>query len=660
MDNKFKTFFPNTKIYMLIIGALIAALFLLGNIYEGFTGLVVFGFLVYYNLKNSRLRNDEWSRFVEDLSENLDMAGRNTLSKIPMPLVIVNNEGQILWTNSNFAQLASKNTYGKDITTIIPDFNVQKVLEKHITMFEKVPFEGEIYNIMISPIEIKSDKQGKKYILMLYFINKTDYYTIYEMYNDNKQIVALIEVDNYDEVIKSTEDASRPVMVAEIDKRINSFASSYQGLIRKYDDNKYIMIFENKYLDQIVEKKFDILDNLREIDIGNKIPVTLSIGIGKNADTIQNLHQYAIAAKDLALGRGGDQAVIKDGDRLSFYGGKSKEVEKRTKVKARVIAHAISELIIQSKDVIIMGHDSPDIDSIGAAIGICSGCRQKGKNAYILLNKVDSSVEKIVEKLKLSNVHQGIFINSDTALATAEKNTLLVIVDVHRKSFVELPTLLDKVSNIVIIDHHRKSVDFIDNATITYIEPYASSTSELVTEILQYLVERPKLDELEAQALMAGIYVDTKNFIFKTGVRTFEAAGYLKRQGADLIEVRKLFADDFETYRERERLVLNAEIKNGIAIASQNVPVKNNLIVPQAADELLKINGVEASFVLASSGDEVIVSGRSLGDINVQLILESLGGGGHITIAGARLSNVTIEEAKLKLYEAINNYLKEE
>lgn len=660
MDNKFKTFFPNTKLYMLIIGILIASLFLLGNIYEGLIGLVIFGFLVYYNLKISRLRSDEWSRFVEDLSENLDVAGRNTLSKIPMPLVIVNNEGKILWTNSNFVQLASKNTYGKDITTIIKDFNVQKVLEKHITMFEKVPFENEIYNVMISPIEVKSDKQGKKYILILYFINKTDYYTIYEMYNDNKQIVALIEVDNYDEVIKNTEDAVRPVLIAEIDKRINSFANLYQGLIRKYDDNKYIMIFENKYLNQIVEKKFDILDNLREIDIGNKIPVTLSIGIGKNADTIQNLHQYAIAAKDLALGRGGDQAVIKDGDRLSFYGGKSKEVEKRTKVKARVIAHAISELIIQSKDVIIMGHDSPDIDSIGAAVGICSGCRQKGKKAYILLNKIDSSVEKIVEKFKLSNVHQGIFINPDTALATAEKNTLLVIVDVHRKSFVELPELLDRVSNIVIIDHHRKSIDFIDNATITYIEPYASSTCELVTEILQYLVEKPKLDELEAQTLMAGIYVDTKNFIFKTGVRTFEAAGYLKRQGADLIEVRKLFADDFKTYQERERLVLNAQIKNGIAIASQTDPVKNNLIVPQAADELLKIDGVEASFVLAASGDEVIVSGRSLGDINVQLILESLGGGGHITIAGAKLSNVTVEEAKQKLYEAINNYLKEE
>jgi c-di-AMP phosphodiesterase-like protein len=660
MDNKFKTFFPNTKLYMLIIGILIATLFLLGNIYEGLIGLVIFGFLVYYNLKNSRLRSDEWSRFVEDLSENLDVAGRNTLSQIPMPLVIVNNEGKILWMNSNFVQLVSKNTYGKDITTIIKDFNVKKVLEKHITLFEKVPFENEIYNVMISPIEVKSDKQGKKYILILYFINKTDYYTIYEMYNENKQIVALIEVDNYDEVIKSTEDAVRPVLIAEIDKRINSFANSYQGLIRKYDDNKYIMIFENKYLNQIVEKKFDVLDNLREIDVGNKIPVTLSIGIGKNADTIQNLHQYAIAAKDLALGRGGDQAVIKDGDRLSFYGGKSKEVEKRTKVKARVMAHAISELIMQSKDVIIMGHDYPDIDSIGAAVGICSGCRQKGKNAYILLNRIDSSVEKIVEKFKLSNVHQGIFINSDTALATVEKNTLLVIVDVHRKSFVELPELLDRVSNIVIIDHHRKSVDFIDNATITYIEPYASSTCELVTEILQYLVEKPRLDELEAQTLMAGIYVDTKNFIFKTGVRTFEAAGYLKRQGADLIEVRKLFADDFKTYQERERLVLNAEIKNGIAIASQTDPVKNNLIVPQAADELLKIDGVEASFVLAASGDEVIVSGRSLGDINVQLILESLGGGGHITIAGARLSNVNIEEAKQKLYEAINNYLKEE
>jgi c-di-AMP phosphodiesterase-like protein len=393
--------------------------------------------------------------------------------------------------------------------------------------------------------------------------------------------------------------------------------------------------------------------------VGNKIPATLSIGIGKNGESPYKNNQFAIAAKDLALGRGGDQAVIKDGERFSFYGGKSKEVEKRTRVKARVIAHAISGLIEQSSEIVIMGHELPDIDCLGAAIGIYRGCKSRGKNAYILLNRVNDSIDKVVDRLNKSKEHQGIFINNEALVQKLPKNPLVIIVDVHRKSFVEYPEVLDKVSNIVVIDHHRKSVDFIDNATISYIEPYASSSCELVTEILQYLNEKPQLHELEAQALMAGIYVDTKNYTFKTGVRTFEAAAFLRRMGADLIEVRKLFADDFDTYIERSKLVSNAEIHDGIAVAVLDREAGNSLIIPQAADELLKINGIEASFVLAPFGNDIMISGRSLGDINVQLILESIGGGGHMTIAGARVAGMSVQEAKFKLLDSINNYLKE-
>lgn len=659
MDNKFKNFFPNTKIYMLIIAILILIIILLGNLYIGITCVLMFGCLLFYNLRNNRLRNYEWKRFIEDISENIDVAGRNTLSKIPMPLVIVNSEGEILWGNSLFTSVVPKNIYGKNINIIIKDFNIEKILDKKIDIFEKIVIDKNIFNVLVSPIEINNNKHDKKYIVILYFIDKTDYYTIAEMYSDKKTVVALVECDNYDEVIKSTEEQNRPALIAEIDKRINSFASSLEGFIRKYDDNKYIIAFDNSHLSQLIERKFDILDTIREIDAGNKIPVTLSIGIGKNADTLYNIHQYAVAAKDLALGRGGDQAVIKDGDRLSFYGGKSKEVEKKTRVKARVIAHAISELIDQSSEVIIMGHDTPDIDSIGAAIGMYRGCRQRNKNAYIFLNKPDSSAERLVDKFLKSKEHQGMFINKENVFSKITKNPLLILVDVHRKSFVEYKDLLDRVNNIIIIDHHRKSVDFIDNATISYIEPYASSASELVTEILQYLIEKPKLLDIEAQALMAGIYVDTKNFTFKTGVRTFEAAGFLKRLGADLIEVRRLFADDFETYQERVKLIASAKINNSIAIAIQSTPVKNSIIIPQAADELLKIDGIEASFVMAPIGDEIMISGRSLGDINVQLILESMGGGGHMTIAGAKLTDVTINEAEKMLYNAIDNYLKE-
>lgn len=658
MDKRFKMFFPNTKLYMTIIAVLIGVVFFY-NTYIGIAGLVIFGYLVIYNLKINRLRKAGLDRIVEDLSENLDVAGRNTLSKIPVPLVIVNSDGQILWVNSLFSGITSQKVYGKRIDVIIKDFDPQRVLEKNINLYERVEIEKDIYNVLVSPVEISGERQSKRFIFLLYFINKTDYYTLYEMYNDKKPIVGLIEVDNYDEVIKSTEEENRPALIAEVDKKITAFAVSINALMRKYDDNKYVIVFENAMFNRMVDRKFDILDTIREIYVGNKIPVTLSIGIGKNGDNPYKIHEYAVAAKDLALGRGGDQAVIKDGDRLSFFGGKTKEVEKRTRVKARVIAHAISELIDESSEVIIMGHDSPDIDSFGAALGMYRGCRQRGKEAYIVLNRVNKSIEKVVDRLYKLEGYREALINNETALQKTVRNPLLIIVDVNRKNFVEYPELLDRVRNIVVIDHHRKSVDFIDNATISYVETYASSTCELVTEILQYLNDKPDLKEIEAQALIAGIYLDTKNFTFKTGVRTFEAAGFLRRLGADLIEVRKLFSDDFETYIERTKIVSSAEINNGIAIAVSREEVKNNIIVPQAADELLKINGVDASFVLAPFGNDIMVSGRSFGDINVQLILEGIGGGGHMTIAGARLSNISIEDAKKMLIDSINNYLKE-
>ena len=658
MDGKFNVFFPNTKVYMVIIALLIGSMFFY-NSYIGVVGLCVFGYLVIYNLRISKIRKDEWSRFVDDLSANLDVAGRNTLSKIPIPLVIVNSEGAMLWANQYFTNIVSQKIYGNNITKIIKDFDSEKILGKNILIFERVEVEGYIFNVHVSSVEFGNEKQNKKYIQLLYFIDKTDYYTLYEMYNDKKPIVSLIEIDNYDEVIKSTEEANRPALNAEVDRKINTFASSVNGFIRKYDPTKYVVVFENEYLNSIVEKKFELLDLVREIDVGNKIPVTLSVGIGKNVESLYNLHQYAIAAKDLALGRGGDQAIIKDGDRLSFFGGKTREVEKRTRVKARVIAHAMSDLIDQSADIIIMGHDTPDIDCFGAAIGMYRGCKIRGKNAYILLNKSNESIGKLVDKLNLSEEHKGVFISTESALQRIQRNTLLILVDVHRKSFIESPELLDKVYNIAILDHHRKSADFIDNAVISYIEPYASSTCELVTEMLQYMTDKPHLHEIEAQALMAGIYVDTKNFTYKTGVRTFEAAGFLRRLGADLVEVKKLFADDFETYLERTRVVSAAEIYKNIAVSVWKEKLNNSLVVPQAADELLKISGIEASFVLAQTGDDITISGRSQGEINVQLILEKVGGGGHMTIAGAKISNISLEEAKERIMQSIQFYFEE-
>ncbi|SEF98846.1 c-di-AMP phosphodiesterase, consists of a GGDEF-like and DHH domains [Caloramator fervidus] len=653
MDNKFKNFIPNVKVYLFII-ALLLGILAFYNINLLFLGVVIYFILLYYNLRSSEIKKNEFFKFIEDITSNIDSAGRNTLSKIPIPLVIADSEGKMIWANNFFLENVYKSPYGKNINMIISDIDLNKVLEKNISKMNKVAVGEEVYDVLINIIRSKSGKN----VYIFYFINKTNYYELCDNYNNKKMVVALIEVDNYDEVVKSIDDINRPILIAEIDKKINSFANSLNAFVRKYDVNKYVAVFEQQHINKLMEEKFSILDEVREIYFGNKIPATLSIGIGMNAENPYKIHQYAVAAKDLALGRGGDQAVIKDGERFLFFGGKSKEVEKRTKVKARVIAHAISELINQSSQVLIMGHETPDLDSIGSALGVYRGCKQKGKTAYIVLNKVNKSIEKLMNKIN-NKEYEGVFINNETANIIANDKTLLIIVDVHRKNFLENPELLHKVGNVVIIDHHRKSADFIDNAVITYIEPYASSTAELVTEILQYMNERVELTKEEAEALMAGIYVDTKNFTFKTGSRTFEAASFLRRMGADLIEVKKLFADDFKTFIERMELIKSAEIKNGIAIAVYRQPIDNFLIVPQAADDLLKIDGVEASFVLARVENEVIISGRSLGDINVQVILESIGGGGHMTIAGAKLSGVNVDEAKNLLEEAIKNYIKE-
>lgn len=664
MDNKFKRFFPKTQVYMVMIAILLLVV-IYYNKTVGILGIIAFTGLTVYSLRTNKIRSDQWGRFVEDISTDIDIAGRSTLSQIPLPMAIVNSDGNIIWGNNDFTGIASQNAYGKGITSLIPHFSSKKIIHKDEKSINDVTIEDKTYNVLINKVKVEPDKKDdkkddKKYLFILYFIDKSDYYELLTTYNEERSIVALVEFDNYDEVVKSTADESRPALIAEVDKHINNFAVSLQGVMRKYDDSKYIIVFENKYLANLIEKKFDILDEIRQIDIGNKIPVTLSIGIGVNGETLYDVHQYAIAAKDLSLGRGGDQAVIKDKDKLSFYGGKSKEVEKRTKVKARVMAHGLAQLIDQSNEIIIMGHDTPDLDCLGAAIGTYRGCRLRGKTAHILLNKSNTAIDKMLEKLKKIEEYDNVFINSDDAVQMLIKDPLIIVVDVHRKSFVEFPDLLDRVSNIFIIDHHRKSVDFIDNATISYIEPYASSTCELVTELLQYMSEKPTLLEVEAQALMAGIYMDTKNFAFKTGVRTFEAAGYLKRMGADLIEVKKLLADDFETYVERARIVSTAKIKNKIAIVSHASGVKNYLSIPQAADELLKIEGIEASFVLAPTGNNVTISGRSLGDINVQVILESIGGGGHMTIAGAKLFDTPIEDAQEILKEAIDKYIEQE
>ncbi|NLJ40015.1 MAG: hypothetical protein GX352_00130 [Clostridiales bacterium] len=479
---------------------------------------------------------------------------------------------------------------------------------------------------------------------------------------DEKPVLAHVYVDNYDEVMANIEEPDRPMVAAEIEGRLGKWAQALGAGWQKYDRDKFIMIMDSKILDKLESGKFGILDNIREIKIGDRPHPTLSIGVGAEADSPSQGADYARVALDMALGRGGDQAVVKKGSKLYFYGGKTKAVEKRTKVKSRVLAGVLRELMEQSNRVYIMSHEMPDLDSIGSALGVYRCARYVGKEAKIVLRGSNHSIQYLLDQLEKREEYKDLFLSPNDALAGLDKDSLLVIVDTHRPVFVEAPELLDKAERVVVIDHHRKSADSIKDTILTYLEPSASSASELITEIVQYFDDRLKLTPVEADVLLAGITMDTKSFTFKTGVRTFEAASYLRRVGADPTSARQLFKDDMESFIARSDTVKKAEILfPGIAVSQCPAGIKNpSLIAAQAADSLLTIRGINASFVLAGADGGVIVSGRSLGNINVQVILEKLGGGGHLTIAGAQLEKITIKEAMNRVFNAVGEYLREE
>jgi len=660
MDNKYDYFSPSNKLYMVVIAILITVIFFCKEFTIGFVAVIVYGILVVYNLKKSKLKKDEWIKFIENFSSKLDVATRNTLVKLPFPLIMVNNKGKILWYNQNASlMIEGEEILGQSINSIIKEFNVRLILDEKKNIFKQISIKDRYYNLYTSIVDTVDKETTADKVILAYFYDVTEMVRLEKYLKDNKESVILIEVDNMDEVVKTTEEDKKPLLIAEIERTINSYAQNLNSMIKKYSSNKYVITVQDKYIEQEIEKKFDILDNIRELSIGNKLSVTLSMGVGRGGETPLENYNLAMSAKDLALGRGGDQVVIKVGDKLSFFGGKTKEVEKRTKVRARVIAHALRDLINESSKVYIMGHKNPDIDCLGAAIGLHSVVRYLNKECYIVLDSNNNAVKHVLDKFKDEEEYQGTFINGDTYNGPLDENSLMILVDVHSKNYVQNYELIKDLKKIVIIDHHRKSTAFIEGALLSYIETYASSTSELVTEMLQYMIEKPKLKRIEAEALLAGICVDTKNFYFKTGVRTFEAAGFLRRLGADTIDVKKMFSDDLTTYINRAEILKAAQVENNIAIAICPPHMQDTVLAAQAADELLNITGIQASFVLVKIEDEVFISGRSLGEINVQLILEALGGGGHMTIAGARLEALSLEEVLSMLKSAIDKYLME-
>ncbi|CEK36341.1 MAG: DHH family phosphoesterase [Paraclostridium sordellii] len=658
----FKFNMPETNAYIVVIGIL-SLILLYFNIYIGTAIFILFVYIVFHNWRSRDIRRKEWNKYIQDLAVDIDEVTKKAILNLPIPLCILEFDGSITWYNTKFHEMTDKeDTLGMNIETLVKNIDLRKVLNENKELYTDINYKDRNYTIVYNVV--KSDQENKtKYLMMLYWIDKTEYLNLKTKYNEEQNVVATIQVDGYEEVLQSAPEERRPLMNVEIDKILASLEVSCNGALEKTAKDKYFLVLSKSELDKLEFDKFSILDKIREIDQGNTLPVTISMGIGIEGKTINENFKLAKGALDLALGRGGDQAVIKTKDRSIFYGGKSKAVEKKTKVKSRLIGHALREIILESKDIYIMGHKYPDMDAMGAAVGIYDICKSCNKGANIVLNNTNDSIDEFIKRVKSSDYYPNIFVNKDEAIKNCAKDTLVIVVDTHRPNFTECPELLEISDKVVVIDHHRRGVEFINDTVLLFHETYVSSTCEMVTELVQYMEDDVKINKLTAEGLMAGISLDTKNFAFKTGVRTFEAASYLKKAGADTIEVKKLFNSNLKDFIAKAEIMQSTKvINNKICLAYCKADINNiNVVVAQAADELLSIKDVEASFVLGKTkSGTIFISARSLGSINVHVLMEKLGGGGHIDIAGAQLENVSLEEGYKMVSDIIKQYLEEE
>ena len=651
-----------TKIYLAIIAFLLIIICINKPVFI-VPGIILFILIIIYSYWTNSKRNAELSRQIQNLTMTMDGTAKKSLINSPFPLIIIETTGNIIWKSSKFVYEFANidiNNYLIDILEEIKEDIEAQQDKKQKTITKKVQIGNKIYSVLGEYIRSKQNDKSE-YITILYFLDITQIVKEKKKYEDSRTCVGILMVDNYEEIIQRIDVENRPQVIAEIEKVIYDWAASSGGIVVKNDRNTFVYVFEYKYLKEIKENKFDILDQIKEINVEAGIQLTLSIAISIDGDTNYDKYKTALESMDIVLGRGGDQAVVKENGKYIFFGGRTEEVEKRTKVKARTVAHALENLIKESDNILIMGHSNGDIDSMGSSLGIYRLAKTLEKETNIVNNTYGMTLSKFIEELEKDDEYKDVIIGKNEALNKATNKTLLIVTDTHKQNYVEVPELLDKVGQIVIIDHHRRSTDYIENATLTFQEVYASSAAELVTEILQYTDVKIKLKPIEVEGLYGGIMVDTKNFTFKTGVRTFEAAAYLRKCGLDIIKVKKWFQSDLNSYNEIANIVKNAEMyDNSIAIAMYDKEDKDaNLICAKAADELLTISDITASFVLGNVGDKVCISGRSIGDVNVQLILEKLGGGGHITLAGAQVEGMTLEEVKQELINRINEYFSE-
>lgn len=640
----------------------------MGAEFSGFIVLYVIIVLI-SNRRNRPLLINELVNFATQYGT----VQKQLLNDFEIPYALLDYNSRFLWMNEKFTEITGKDkNYHKSVTTVFPSLTKDILQKSEAVGSINVMLDDRNYRISMKRIYFDSVTKDSvivaindtdEYLTAIYLFDETELNRYIRENEEQKLVAGLIYIDNYEEALDSIEDVKRSLLIALVDRKVNKYFTEIDALVRKIEKDKYFVVFKYKYLEQLSADKFKLIEDVKSIKVGNEMAITLSIGVGAGGVSYTQNYEYARMGIDLALGRGGDQVVVKEGEEVTYYGGKAKQVERNTRVKARVKAHALREIIESREHVVIMGHTISDVDSLGAAIGVYCAARVLGKKAQIVLNEVTTSLRPLVECFTEEKGYPAdLFIKNEEALLITNKNTLVMVVDTNRPSYTECPELLNRTDTICVFDHHRQNSEVIENPVLSYIEPYASSACEMIAEVLQYFSENIKLEPSEADCIYAGILIDTNNFMTKTGVRTFEAAAYLRRAGAEVTRVRKMLRNDMAAYKARAEAVRHAEVYRG-AFALSVCPADNiespTIVGAQAANELLNIVGIKASFVLTEYQGKIYISSRSIDEINVQLIMERVGGGGHLNVAGAQLTNCTIQEAKRMIQDTIDEMIKE-
>ena len=650
---------PNLKFYFFFMLLFVAAAIPV-NWKLALAEAVVTALLYVYFRQSNQKRRQSVLQYIDSVTGSVDTASKSTLINSPLPtLVFRPDTGEIIWSNESFLQLAGvrEHLFEMRLSEAVPDFQIQWLLTGKQESPERVTLNSHRFRVYGSLVRSRNRTGVQSMVATTYWVETTEADHLKEVYEASRPVAAILMLDNYEDLMKACEDTQRSAILAQIDEKLRVWASAGQGILLKTDRDHYLFLFEEQYFQHFVEEKFSILDTIRSIKVAENVHPTLSIGVGMDSPSIPELYKNAKLSLEMALSRGGDQAVVRNQVDFAFYGGRTKATEKRTKVKSRVMANAFRELIADAGEVYIMGHTFADMDAVGAAAGICCAARKRGKQAHIIIDADHNAARTMLERLNALPEYENVFLDPSDAFLQMKADTLLVVVDTNRPDMVESPQLLESSNRVAVIDHHRRAASYIENAAFSFHEPYASSASELVTELLQYLIEPTDLLREEAGALLAGIVLDTKHFTQRTGGRTFEAAAFLRRSGADTAEVQRLFQNDLKDMVTKYDIIRRAEMYRGnIAISVVEEPGVDRIAAAQAADELLTLKGVQASFVIYAAEGAVLMSARSLGEINVQVILEALGGGGNSTTAGGRVGDSDPESVRQQLIGVLDAY----